>query len=79
MLGDIVMIEKGEGEKKNLNNTDLRINRGFELLLNKRRKKLQKPKLFKVSFGKIFSLLHREIDLYFEISLDLRKNNSREN
>jgi hypothetical protein len=72
------MTRDQEGERRDLNNRDPHINRGFELLLKNRRRKPDKPKFFQIRFGKIFSLFYREIDLYFEISLDLRKNNSRE-
>tara|TARA_B100000085_G_scaffold2600_1_gene2478 strand:+ start:4335 stop:4514 length:180 start_codon:yes stop_codon:yes gene_type:complete len=56
----------------NKNDQELHINRGVELLL-RRRKKSEKPKTFHVKFGKMLSLLRREIHFYFEFSFDLRK------
>jgi len=51
------------------------INRGVELLL--RRRKPEKPKTFKVSFGKMVSLFRREFHIYFEFNFNVVKNNSR--
>jgi len=44
-----------------------------ELLLRKRRKKSEEPKTFQIKFGKMISLLKREIHLQFEFHLDIRK------
>jgi hypothetical protein len=52
---------------------ELYINRGVELLLRKRREKPDQPKTFKFSFGKMVSLLRREIHVYFEFSFDIKK------
>jgi hypothetical protein len=52
---------------------ELYINRGVELLLRKRRRKPEEPKTFKFSFGKMVTLLKREINIYFEFSLDIKK------
>lgn len=75
MPGGIVMIKDQEGGKKNLNSVDPQINRGFELMLRQhnRREKPSKPKTFYVAFGKMFSLLKREIHFNIEFSLDIRK------
>jgi len=51
------------------------INRGVELLLRKRRKKPEVPKIFQVKFGKIISFFKQEIDFFFEFHLDIRKKN----
>jgi hypothetical protein len=51
----------------------LHINRGVELLLRKRREKPEEPKTFKFSFGKMVTLLRREIDIYFECSFNIKK------
>lgn len=53
--------------------TDLDINRGVELLLRNRRGKPEAPKTFQLSFGKMVSLLRREIHIYLDFSLDIRK------
>ncbi len=52
---------------------ELHINRGVELLLRKRRRKPEEPKTFKFSFGKMATLLRREINIYFEFSFDIKK------
>ena len=64
--------EKGD-EKRKLNNSEPEINRGVELLLRKRRKKSEEPKTFQMKFGKMISLLKREIHIQFEFHLDVRK------
>ncbi len=73
MHGGIVVTEKREGEKNNLNNPDPHMNRGVELLLRKRRKKLDPPKTFQVKFGKLIALWNREIIFHFNFYLDIRK------
>jgi hypothetical protein len=56
----------------NSKDQELHINRGVELLL-RRRKRPEKPKTFHVKFGKMLSLIRREIHFYFEFSLDIKK------
>jgi len=68
------MTEDQEDEKKDLNNDKpLEINRGVELLLRNRRRKLEKPKTFQVKFGNLFSFFNREIVFHFNFYLDIRK------
>ena len=68
------MTEDQEAAKKDLNNDKpLEINRGVELLLRNRRKKPDKPKTFKVKFGKLISLWNREIVFHINVYLDIRK------
>ena len=67
------MKEGQEDEKSPLNNDKPEINRGVELLLRSRRKKLSKPKTFQVKFGKLVSLWNREIVFHFNVYLDIRK------
>jgi len=52
---------------------ELHINRGVELLLRKRRKEPEAPKTFQFSFGKMVSFFRREIHLYLDFSLDIKK------
>lgn len=68
-----------QGGKENpLNNTEpLEINRGLELLLRKKRRRERVPKTFELKFGKLISLLGREINFYFNVHLDIKKVNSR--
>jgi hypothetical protein len=73
MPGDIIMTENQEGEKSKLNNSELRINRGVELLLRNRRKKESKPKTFQVKFGKMISLFRREFHFFIEFHFDIKK------
>ena len=72
MLGGISVTENQEEEKKSLNNPELHINRGVELLL-RRREKPEKPKTFQVKFGNLISLWNREIVFHLNFYLDIRK------
>jgi hypothetical protein len=70
------MINEKEDEKSNLNNSEPRINRGFELMLmkhNTREEKTSNPKTFQIRFGKMLSLFQREIHFQFDLNLDIRK------
>ena len=73
MPGNIIMTKDQEDGKRKLNNNELQINRGVELLLRNRRKREPKPKTFQVKFGKMISLLRREFHFYIEFHLDVRK------
>ena len=66
------MTEDQEEEKKSLNNPELHINRGVELLL-RRREKPEPPKTFQVKFGNLIALWNREIIFHFDFYLDIRK------
>lgn len=75
------MTKGQEGEKNQINNsksfnsdtTD--INRGFELMLRHRSRREKKPesKTFGIKIQKVISLLKREIDFRFELSLSVKK------
>jgi hypothetical protein len=73
MPGDTSMTKDQEDAKSNLNNDELQINRGVELLLRNRRKRPDQPKTFQVKFGKMVSLFRREIVLHLNFYLDIRK------
>ena len=73
MRGGIVVTEKEEDEKRILNKDKPEINRGVELLLRNRRKKLDKPKTFQVKFGKLISFWNREIVFHVNVYLDIKK------
>ena len=64
-----------EDEKSKLNNTEPQINRGFELMLRhiSGREEPSNPKTFQFSFGKMLSLLSREIHIKFDFSFDIIK------
>ena len=73
MPGDTSMTKDQEDAKSNLNNDELQINRGVELLLRNRRKRPDQPKTFQVKFGKMVSLFRREIVFHLNFYLDIRK------
>ena len=73
MRGGIVVTEKEEDEKRILNKDKPEINKGVELLLRNRRRKLERPKTFQVKFGNLFSFFNREIVFHFNFYLDIRK------
>jgi len=56
---------------------ELHLNKGVELLLRKGGEKPETPKTFQISFGKMVSLLRREIHFYFNFSFDIKKAESR--
>lgn len=61
-------------EKKHLNKKEPHINRGFELMLrHNSRREIATPKTFYFSFGKVISLLNREIHINFDFGLDIKK------
>jgi len=65
-------------EKKKLSNRDINkttireVNRGVELILNGG-KKQKKP--FHITFDQMVSFFNRELTIYFEFSLKVRKKN----
>jgi len=67
------MTEDQEEEKSPLNNPELQINRGVELLLRNRRRPQPKPKTFQIKFGKLIALWNREIVFHLNFYLDIRK------
>ena len=75
MQGGIVMTENLEDERNDLNNNEIHINRGFELMLRprKRKEKEPPPKTFQVKFGKMVSFFRREFHFFLDIQFDIRK------
>jgi len=67
------MTKGQEGERRKLNKSEPQINRGVELLLRNRRKKSEKPKTFKMKFGKMISLFRREFHFFIEFHFDIKK------
>jgi hypothetical protein len=53
-------------------NKNTRINRGLDLILNGGKRK--QPKTFHIILDKVACFLKREVTIYFEISLNIRKN-----
>ena len=68
------MTEDQEEEKSPLNNPELQINRGVELLLRNRRRIPPKPKTFQIKFGNLIALFNREIVFHFDFYLDIKKS-----
>lgn len=54
-------------------NKDVTPNRGVEFMLSGGKRK--KPKLFNIIFEKLICIHKREITIYFEFSIQLRKVN----
>jgi hypothetical protein len=76
MPGDTAMKKNQEDERSQLNKSEESpdINRGFELMLRHRsRREKPKPKTFGIMFGKVISLLNREIHFHFELKLGILK------
>ena len=67
------MTESQEEEKRILNKSTPEMNRGVELLLRNRRRKLERPKTFQVKFGKLIALWNREIVFHINFYFDIRK------
>ena len=67
------MTKDQEEEKSPLNNPELQINRGVELLLRNRRRPQPKPKTFQIKFGNLIALWNREIVFHFDFYLDIKK------
>jgi len=74
------MTKDQEGKENPLNKTKgddtPQINRGVELLLRNKRRKLPEPKTFQVKWGNMIAFFNREIHFYFEFHLDFKKNKS---
>ena len=81
MHGDTVVTKNQEGGKKPLNkdesNLPPKMNRGVELLLRNKRRKLPTPRTFQVKFGNMIGFFNREIHFYFEFHLDFKKKMSQ--
>ena len=70
------MTNEREDERKHLNKSELKLDRGFELMLRKQNSKRREkplPKTFQITLGKMVSLLSREIHLNFDFSIDIKK------
>ncbi len=71
----IVMSETENQEEKK---PKLEINKGVELMLRNKKKLVRRePKSFQFKFGQMVSFFKREIHIYLEFSLDIRKGVDR--
>ena len=71
----IVMNETENQEEKK---PKLEINKGVELMLRNNKKIVRRePKSFQFKFGQMVSFFKREIHIYLEFSLDIRKGVDR--
>ena len=68
-------IEKSNNSGINKREQDHDIDRGFEFMLRKKKGRDQqdRPKTFHIKFGKMVSLFKREIHVYLNFSLDIKK------
>ena len=65
------MSEKENQEEKK---PKLEINKGVELMLRNKKKLVRRePKSFQFKFGQMIAFFRREIHIYLEFSLDIRK------
>ena len=68
----IVMSETENQEEKK---PKLEINKGVELMLRNKKKLVRRePKSFQFKFGQMVSFFKREIHIYIEFSLDIKRN-----
>ena len=71
----IVMNETENQEEKK---PKLEINKGVELMLRNNKKIVRRePKSFQFKFGQMVSFFKREIHIYLEFSIDIRKGVDR--
>ena len=82
MHGDTVVTKDQAGGKRPLNKNKsneppLKMNRGVELLLRNKRRKLPLTRTFQVKFGNMVALWNREIHFYFEFHFDFKKKVSQ--
>ena len=63
-----------ETENQEEKKPKLEINKGVELMLRNKKKLVRRePKSFQFKFGQMVSFFKREIHIYLEFSLDIRK------
>lgn len=55
-----------------------RLNRGIELILRRREQPKLRANIILLQFGKMVSFFKREVAIYFEFSLDIRKSRVKE-
>ena len=63
---------KINSSKENINKSKNHGNRGIELILHGGKRKQTQP--FHIIFDKMVCFLRREVNIYFEFSLDIRKS-----
>jgi hypothetical protein len=67
-----------ETENQEEKKPKLEINKGVELMLRNKKKIVRRePKSFQFKFGQMVSFFKREIHIYLEFSLDIRKGVDR--
>lgn len=60
------------GKLLNKPSIDPGIDRGFELMIRDKRRRVQ-PKTFQIRFGKLLSLFRRELHFNLDVSFDIKK------
>ena len=67
-----------ETENQEEKKPKLEINKGVELMLRNKKKLVRRePKSFQFKFGQMVSFFKREIHIYLEFSIDIRKGVDR--
>ena len=66
-------MRKQRKQESHIQREKLPLNRGVELILRKKSQLQPKHNVLLLKFGKLLSLFKREITVYFEFSLDIRK------
>ena len=54
------------------------LNKGVQIMLGGGKKAPDKPKSFQVKFGNMLRFFKRELHLYFEFSLDIKKDTTED-
>ena len=67
----LTTLNKNKSSEDDINNKNNEINRGIEIILSGGKTKKRKP--FHIIFDQIIYFFNREIDIYFEFSLNLKK------
>ncbi len=71
MLTQLNTSKKSKSSEDDINNQNSEINRGIETILSGGKTKKRKP--FHIIFDQIIYFFNREINIYFEFSLNLKK------
>ena len=65
------ILKKNKSSGDDINNQNNEINRGIEIILKGGKRK--KRKLFHIIFDQIIYFFNKEINIYFEFSINLKK------
>ncbi len=65
------ILKKNKSSGDDINNQNNEINRGIEIILKGGKRKKRKP--FHIIFDQIIYFFNKEINIYFEFSINLKK------